>query len=107
MRTEPFTRLLRHETADGLGGLVVTWEEGETLALVCVPEEPRMARPEARPEVTRRSLLFGEADLRPGERLRRQRDGAVLRVCGDAGHFRPPARALNRLGQTEAEVLTP
>ena len=89
-----------------MGGAAVSWDEGESLCLVCVPEEARLRHEEGRPETNRRCLLFGEAALAPGERLKRVADGAVLRVIGDAGHFRAPAWALNRLSQTEAEVLT-
>ena len=104
-QAETFIRLIRRETPDGAGGQRVAWTDGESVRLVCAPEEAGLALKDGVPEPGRRVLLFGAARLRPGERLRREADGSVLRVTGDSAHFRAPAHALHAIGQAEAEVI--
>ena len=104
-RTEDFVRLTRTETPDGLGGQRVAWTDGETVRLAAVPRRPALRTDGGIPAPRRGVLLMGEAPLKAGDRLRRVRDGAVLRVLGDSAHCRAPLWAMHPWGQTEAEVL--
>lgn len=104
MKTETFIRLRRTEEPDGLGGQIVTWEEGEPVALFAIPCRTVVRDEAGRPSLARRMLLFGEEPLPFCSRVRRQ-DGTVLEIRED-GFWQAPPSALWPLCEMTAEVVT-
>ena len=104
MRTETFVRLRRVERPDGLGGQDVTWEDGETVQLFPIPCRTARRDDAGRPTLRRVMLLFGTEPLPFAARVRRVKDGTVLRILAD-GFWQAPPCALAPLCEMQAEVL--
>lgn len=102
---EPFCRVKRTSTPNGLGGTVETWENGETFrgGVTHVPgAEISVAGHQALRTVP---VLVHEVtvELKQDEYVRRLSDGAVYRVAGNSGDMRAPAVASMQFAQVPVE----
>ncbi len=104
---EPFTLLERRAEADGLGGEAVRWAAlttfGGALTHTCGEELSVGGRAVLRQQ----PVLLHELDvtLILGDHVRRERDGAIYRVCGGSDGMRTPAFSALQFAQVPVERL--
>ncbi|MBQ6175256.1 MAG: hypothetical protein IKS31_10775 [Clostridia bacterium] len=106
MRTETFIRLNRVETPDGMGGQTVTWEDGEAVQLFPIPARTIREDEAGRPAMKTVMLLFGSEGLPFAGRVRRVKDGTVMRILSD-GNWETPEGSLWHIFEMQAEVVGP
>lgn len=102
---ETCTRLVRTQTADGSGGLLTVWSDGESFqgAIALSKSEPAEVSGK---ETTGRSynvLTEKGVDLGFHEVFRRERDGAIFRTTGFSSDRQTPGTAALRLCCVTAE----
>ena len=102
---EPFCRVVKTSTLNGLGGTVETWADGETFqgGVTYVPgAEITVAGHKALRTVP---VLLHEpgVDLRQDEHVRRISDGAIFRLVGNSNDMRTPACASVQFAQVPVE----
>ena len=102
---EDFILLQKQSTPDGRGGVstLCTPDISFRGALTLVPaEEFPMG---GQPVMQENPVLLHETDvtLTSGDRVRREKDGAVYRVCGHSGGMRAPAWSGLRFTQVPVE----
>ena len=104
---EPFCRVKRVSTPNGLGGTVDAWQDGESFqgGVTYVPGgEISIAEHRALRTVP---VLAHETtvELKQDEYVRRLSDGAVFRVAGNSDDMRTPAQASVAFAQISVERL--
>ncbi|MBR4710729.1 MAG: hypothetical protein IKP10_01765 [Clostridia bacterium] len=104
MNTETFICLRRQEEPDGCGGQIVTWTDGDAVQLLAVPCRTARRDTADRPAIARTMSLFGQTPMPFASRMRRERDGTVLRVL-EGSYWEAPSGALWPLCGMLAEVV--
>lgn len=104
---EPFTLLECRAEADGMGGERETWQDAlnfrGALTQACGEEISSGGRAT---ELLRLTLLHEmDVTLVTGDRVRRERDGAVFRVSGGSGCMRTPAFSGLQFAQARVERM--
>ena len=104
---EPFMLLERSAEPDGLGGETVTWKPVTdfkgAVTHTCGEENSVGGRAALR----QTPMLLHETDvtLAQGDYVRRERDGAIYRVCGGSDGMRTPAFSGLQFAQAAVERL--
>lgn len=102
---EDFTLLEKHAIPDGVAGQTTLYNPGVpfrgALTLVTGEEFPMGGQP----VLKENPVLLHELDvtLSPGDRVRREKDGAVYRVGGHSGGMRAPAWSGLQFAQVPVE----
>lgn len=104
---EPFVRLVRQDTADGVGGVACAWTEGERFQAGVTAAAGTMNAPGELPTLRTTAMLVHQPGmvLTPDERIRRLRDGATFRVIGHSADMETPPCATVRFAQVPVERL--
>lgn len=102
---EDFTLMAKQSIPDGLGGETTLYDPDMPFrgALTLVPgEEFPMG---GQPVLKENPVLLHELDvtLAPGDRVRREKDGAIYRVGGHSGGMRAPAWSGLQFAQVPVE----
>lgn len=82
--SEPYARMIRTDTPDGLGGNTARWTEGATIAAAIADVHETIVTLGGGRGVKQQATLYlsREETIAPGEVLRRASDGALFRLTG-------------------------
>ncbi|MBQ7850200.1 MAG: hypothetical protein IJ343_10790 [Clostridia bacterium] len=104
---ERFTLLERCAVPDGLGGEAISWRPVLIMRGALTHECGTEISVGGRATLRSTPVLLHEFDvtLRPGDCVRRERDGAMWRVTGSSADMRTPAYAGLQFAQVPVEGL--
>lgn len=82
--SEPYVRMIRTDTPDGLGGDTAGWTEGATIAAALADVHETIVTLGGGRAVKQQATLYlsREETIAPGDVLRRVSDGALFRLTG-------------------------
>lgn len=104
---EPFTLLVKAMATDGLGGTQTTFAADRAFSGVLTYAAGREITVAGQPMLRESPVLLHslEQPLRPGDHVRRERDGAVYRVTDRSENLCAPSFSGLRFAQVPVERL--